>query len=85
MEGQSIPATKRKMRTDFIKEMTRLFNNFNNDTKWKRVSLTMLHIFIPMNMMLQKPAPKSKARINAKYLTKRLQYWREGNLTKIFV
>ena len=46
-----------KCGSDFIKELTRLINDFVNDTKWKRISLTMLHIFIPI--MLQKPAPRS--------------------------
>ena len=70
-----------KCGVDFINELSRLINDFVHDTKWKRISLSMLHIFIPL--MLQKPAPKSKAKDNAQYLTKRLNLWREGKLTEI--
>ncbi len=33
--------------------------------------------------MLQKPSPKSKAKKNAEYLSKRLHLWKEGNLNSI--
>ena len=49
-----------------------------NDTKWKSLSLTLVHIFIPV--MLQKPSAKSKAKQHVKYLSKCLQLWKNGDL-----
>ena len=62
----------------YIKELTRLFNLFNYDTKWKDIALSMIHVFIPL--MNQKPAPKSRAKDNAKYLGKRLLKWANGDI-----
>ena len=70
-----------KAATDFIKELTRIIYLFVNDTKSKRLSLKLLHVFIPI--MLQKPSAKSKAKKNAEYLTKRLLLWKDGNLNSI--
>ena len=38
-----------KAGTDFIVELTRLINLFINDTKWSRIALPLVHIFIPIN------------------------------------
>ena len=57
--------------SDFIKELTRLINLFVNKTKWERLALSLVHIFIPL--MLQKPSSKSKPREHTKYLTSRLE------------
>ena len=62
----------------FIVELTRLINLYNNDTVLKAVSLKSVMIFLPL--MLQKPSKNSKARDHAKYLAKRLEMWKEGNL-----
>ena len=67
-----------KAATDFIKEMTRLIYLFVNKTKWERLALSLLHIFLPI--MLQKPSRKSKARDHAKYLSSRLLMWSSGDI-----
>ena len=67
-----------KAGTEFIVELTRLLALFNDDTKWSRVAISLMHVFIPL--MLQRPSKKSKAKDNAKYLASRLQLWRNGNL-----
>ena len=67
--------------TGFISELTRLLSLFTDNTKWKRLSLTLVHIFIPL--MLQKPSPNSKAKENTKYLGTRLQRWKDGKLDSI--
>ena len=61
-----------KSGTDFIKELTRLLYVFIDDTKWSKVTLALIHIYIPL--MLQKPSSKS----NAKFLIARLQKWNCG-------
>ena len=55
-----------KAGTEFIKDLTRLIELFVNDTEWKNLSLTFMHISIPM--MLQKPSLKSKAKEQVKHL-----------------
>ena len=61
--------------------MTRLINLFNLPTKWSRIALAKLHIFIPL--MLQKPSSKSKAKDHVKYLDRRLKLWNSGDLESI--
>ena len=70
-----------KVGTDLIKEIIRLLKLFINPTKWSRLALALLHIFLPL--MLQKPSSKSKARDHVKYLEKRLKLWKEGDLKAI--
>ena len=67
-----------KAGTDFIKELTRLLYLFIDNTKWSRLGLSLIHIFMPL--MLQKPSSNSKARENAKYLESRLKLWSDGKL-----
>ena len=68
--------------SDFIKEITNIINQFTNpSSKWSRLALAKVHIFIPM--MLQKPSSKSKAKDHVKYLEKRLKLWKSGNLHAI--
>ena len=64
--------------TDFIKELTRLINLFNTKSKWERIALPLLHIFVPI--MLQKPSKKSKPRDHVKYLKSRLTKWSNGEI-----
>ena len=71
-----------KVGSDFIKEITKIIQLFvNNDKKWGRIALKLLHVFIPV--LLQKPSPKSKAKENAKYLQKRLLWWSQGDLKSL--
>ena len=37
-----------KVGTDFIKEITRIIQLFTAESKWTRLSLSMLHVFIPL-------------------------------------
>ena len=66
---------------DFVKEATRLLQNFNARTEMEPVALNLLVIFVPL--MLQKPARCSKTGDHKRYLTKRLQWWRDGKLTEL--
>ena len=66
---------------DLIEEITRLINFYNFDTHWKNLSLKLAMIFLPL--MLQKPSPKSKPHQNTKFLSKRLKWWEDGDLTSI--
>ena len=70
-----------KCGSDFIVELTRLVNLFVDKTKWQRLALPLIHIFIPI--MLQKPSIKSKPRDNAKYLKSRLERWMSGQLKSL--
>lgn len=70
-----------KSGSDFLKELTRLLNLFNNRSKWQRLALPLLHIFIPI--MLQKPSKKSKPKNNAKFLQGRLDYWAKGDFKSL--
>ena len=67
--------------TDFIKELTRLIDLFVNKTRWERLAIPLVHIFMPL--MLQKPSKTSKARDHAKYLQTRLEKWKAGNLKEL--
>ena len=72
-----------KAGTDFIKELTRLLYLFVNDTKWARLGLPLVHIFIPL--MLQKPSSNSRARDNANYLSQRLLMWSDGKIDSLLI
>ena len=66
---------------DFIKEIARLIRLFTVPTKWTRLALAKVHIFIPL--MLQKPSSKSKAKDHSRYLEKRLKYWHAGDMKSL--
>ena len=70
-----------KCGTDFIKKLTELINLFVHKTKWQRVAISLVHIFVPI--MLQKPSSKSKPRDHAKYLVSRLERWNQGDITSL--
>ena len=70
-----------KVGTELIREIARIIRLFTEPSKWGRVALAQLHIFIPL--MLQKPSSKSKAKDHSKYLEKRLKYWNEGDLDRV--
>ena len=72
-----------KCGSDFLKELTRLIYLFVDKTNWERLSLPLVHIFVPL--LLQKPGPKSKARECAKYLTSRLGKWSKGELDSLLI
>ena len=62
---------------DFIVELTRLINLFNNKTDWESIALLLVHVFVPL--LLQKPAKNSRAKDNSRYLEKRLKWWKNGD------
>ena len=66
---------------DLISELTRLAKLFNEHTKWEPVALHLIHIFLPI--MLQKPSARSKTNDHVKYLSKRLNLWKSGNLKEL--
>ena len=66
---------------NFLKEMARLINLFARKTAWERIALSLFHIFVPI--MMQKPSAKSKPRDHARYLTTRLERWKNGDLDSI--
>ena len=66
---------------DFVTEAVRLLKLFNTRSAWESVAIQLLIVFFPL--MLQKPSQKSKASDHSRYLTKRLQWWKEGKLVEI--
>ena len=70
-----------KVGCDFITEITKLLRHFNNRTKWESLAIHLVNIFIPL--MLQKPSAKSKNRDHIRYLSKRLEQWKEGKINEI--
>ena len=70
-----------KAGTELIKELTRLICLFVDDTKWSRISLSLVFIFLPL--VMQKPSSSSKAKENAKYLETRLKLWSEGKVEEL--
>ena len=67
-----------KAGNDFIIELTRLLNLFNMNTHLEKHAISLSIIFI--TLMTQKPSPKSKAKDNAKFLTARLQKWKDQKI-----
>ena len=65
----------------FIAEATRLLELFNKKTAWEGLAMRLFHIFIPI--MLQKPSAKSKNQDHMRYLTKRLEMWKNGQLKEL--
>ena len=63
---------------DLIKELTRLFQLYNNKTVWEPIALHLITIFLPI--MLQKPSARSKKCDHTRYLKKRLNLWKNGDL-----
>ena len=81
MEKNLFLVPRGKVGTEFINELARLIRLFTTPTKWTRLALAKVHIFIPL--MLQKPSPKSKAKDHTKYLDQRLKWWKAGDLKSI--
>ena len=65
----------------FLAELNRILQMFNNKTQYEPIALHLVQIYIPL--MLQKPSAKSKNRDHIRYLEKRLQWWKEGELEKL--
>jgi len=63
---------------EFIAELARIFNLFTSGSAFEPIAFTMAAIIFPL--VLQKPARDSKTAENKKYLEKRLQLWKRGDL-----
>ena len=59
--------------SEFIRILTELLNHFNNKTRWERLALPLVHVFVPL--MLQRPSANSKPKENSKYLLSRIERW----------
>ena len=59
--------------TKFINEITRLFDQWTNDTPLKSIALKAIHV-IPA-LLLQKPSRKSNTRDHLIALERRLKLW----------
>ena len=66
---------------DCIEEVSRILGELTYNTKWKSLSLKLVHVFMPL--MLQRPTPRSKPKQNTKYLRERLKLWAEGEIDLI--
>ena len=66
---------------DFIEELTKVYRHFNDSTAFESIALTLSAIIFPL--LLQKPAPTSKAHDHLKYLENRILLWREGKLEEL--
>ena len=65
----------------FINEITRLLDQWTNDTPLKSTALKAIHA-MPV-LLLQKPSRKSKARDHFIALERRLKLWDEGNINEL--
>ena len=81
MEKNIFRPPRGKSGTEFIKELTPLLNLFVDKTKWERLALPLVHIFIPL--MLQNARQKSKPGVHSKDLTSRLTKWKDGSLQSL--
>ena len=62
----------------FIEEMTKVMLCFTSSSYLESVALTMVMIMGPL--LLQKPSQKSKCKDHIRYLAKRLEWWKNGDL-----
>jgi len=70
-----------KVGKTLIAEVTRLIRLFNSSKRWEPVAIHMLQVFLPL--LLRKPSLKSKNREHVKYLNKRMEWWKHGNLEEL--
>ena len=65
----------------FIEELTKVINQFNNDSAFESVSLMMVTLMFPL--LLQKPSQNSKTKDHVRYLEKRMEMWKNGQLAEL--
>ena len=65
----------------FIEELTKVINQFNNNSPFESVALMMVTIMFPL--ILQKPSKNSKSKDHIRFLEKRLELWKNGQLSKL--
>lgn len=66
---------------DFIIELTKLVNQYINNTSLQFLSMRSLMVIGPL--LLQKPSKKSKNREHINHLKRRLDLWRSGKLLEL--
>ena len=66
---------------DFIAEAKRLLKHFNTKSNMEPVAINLLVIFFPL--MLQKPSRRSKPEDHKRYLSKRLDWWKDGKINNL--
>ena len=66
---------------EFVTELTNCLKHFSAGTSLQPIALKMAMITFPL--LLQKPSRKSKAKDHTNYLTKRLEWWKAGNISAI--
>ena len=64
-----------------ISEVKDLINHYVTSTSLESVAMTALMVIFPL--LLQKPTKKSKTKDHNRFLEKRLQWWREGNISSL--
>ncbi len=67
-----------KIGREFIDEVAKTITLFTSGSQMESVALSMVMIMFPL--LLQKPSRKSKSKDHSKYLTNRLNMWRDGLL-----
>ena len=66
---------------EFIDQITKHINDFNNSTESHHVALKAA--FVLLALVLQKPSQKSKARDHQECLAKRLALWKDGKIAEL--
>ena len=67
---------------NYIREMTRLLNSWNEDSPLKDIAMKAIHIMPAL--LLQKPSKTSKSKDHLKALERRLEVWNKGDITALF-
>ena len=70
-----------KVGEEFIEQLDKCIEYFNNGSAFEPIALTMAAII--WHLLLQKPSRNSKTRDHIKYLEKRLQLWKRGELKEL--
>ena len=77
-EKNTFLVTDGKKGRDFIDQLSKHINDWNNDTATQH--LAQKTTFVPLAVGLQKPYQKSKAKEHQECLEKRLKLWRNGKI-----
>lgn len=66
---------------EFIDQVTSHINDWNSNSDQQHISLKA--VFVHLAVPLQKPSPKSKTKDHQDFLSKRLAFWKEGEISKL--
>ena len=70
-----------KIGRKFIDQITKHINDWNNSTESHHIALKAA--FVLLDLVLQKPSQKSKARDHQECLAKRLALWKDGKICEL--